>query len=89
MKSYSIHDYQLAGCQEMHGAMVVVHMATQGKVCDTGCWAFKDGQCPAYKKLTAPLSTKIMQTFNADTVREEAERRKISISEVRRQRRVK
>lgn len=54
MKSYTIKQYIDAGCPEMQDlTMLAVHGATSGKVCDAaGCWAFENGGCPAYKKLT-------------------------------------
>lgn len=52
MKSYTVQQYINAGCPEIENlTMLAVHGATSGKICDTGCWAFKVGGCPAYKKL--------------------------------------
>lgn len=60
MKSYTIQQYLNAGCPEMSiPIMVAVHGKTGGKVCDTGCHAFHNGKCPAYKKLTStPFAVK-------------------------------
>ena len=85
MKSYSVAEYILAGCKEMDSpSMLAVHGLTQGKVCD-GCHAFNDGKCLAYKKLTS-FKTPISMTLQ-ETVKQEAKRRGVSISQVRRWRR--
>ena len=61
MKSYTVEQYRIAGCQEMENkSMVAVHGITNGKVCGTGCHAFAGGKCQAYKKLigiTSKLKT--------------------------------
>lgn len=85
MKSYSIDEYIEAGCEEMNiPAMIGVHGLSNGKVCDTGCHAFDGGNCKAYKNLIFERKAKEEPT---ETVRQEAERRSLSIKEVRRQRR--
>jgi len=70
--------------------MIGVHNMTNGKMCDTGCHAFRDGECYAYKKLTHSveqlLAVKSIAIKPQETVKQEAKRRGISISEVRRQR---
>lgn len=90
MKSYTVEEYKKAGCQEMNGGMLVVHGMTDGKVCDTGCARFEEGKCVAYKKLigTSPASpsSSSYEAVPVETVKQEASRRGISISEVRRQR---
>lgn len=58
MKDYSISEYILAGCKEMKGGMIAIHHVTGGRVCDTGCFAFNNGTCPAYQKLTGGNATK-------------------------------
>lgn len=68
-------------------AFYAVHGLTQGKVCDTGCAWFEHGRCPAYNRLIVPLASTIATASTPlETVREEAARRNLSISEVRRQR---
>ena len=91
MKSYSIEEYKLAGCEEMEvSTMRAVHGLSNGKVCDTGCHAFNNGKCSAYRNLSGSKTIQEhLKTTMIETVREEATRRNISISEVRRQRRDK
>lgn len=85
MKSYSITDYVNAGCEEMNApAMVAMVTIANGKVCDTGCYAFSSGNCKAYKRLITENKT---PSSPPETVKEEAKRRGVSINEVRRQRR--
>jgi hypothetical protein len=87
MKSYTIDEYKKAGCSEMEfPAMIAVHGITRGQVCDTGCHAF--GRCDAYQKLTSGLSidNKVIKELSTESVRDEAKRRDISISQVRRER---
>lgn len=53
MKSYTVTEYINAGCRELAiPVMRGVYDITQGRVCDTGCWHFDRGKCPAYKKMT-------------------------------------
>lgn len=88
MNSYSIDDYKKAGCKEIYNALMLgVHGITDGRVCDTGCHAFNNGGCQAYKILTQPTLRKVTSEIKTETVKEESLRRGISISEVRRQRR--
>lgn len=87
MKRYEILDYIKAGCEELkHKAMVGVFGITDGKICDTGCHAYNNGNCKAYKNLINDRTDRKM-IEPTETVRNEAKRRSISISEVRRQRR--
>ena len=60
MKSFTVQKYLNAGCLEMaKPAMFAVWGLTGGKVCDTGCHAFRGGNCPAYRKLiTVPVVVK-------------------------------
>lgn len=85
MRSYSIQEYEVAGCKEMRGAMLAIHGITTGKVCDTGCYAFNEGKCLAYLRLTH-FVTPAENSITRETVRQEATRRCISISQVRRER---
>jgi hypothetical protein len=66
-------------------SMQAVWEFTNGKVCDTGCHAFDNGKCAAYKKLTTVSPTVPIQEIG-ETVKQEAARMGLSISEVRRQR---
>ncbi len=86
MKNYTIQEYIDAGCNEIKvTSMQAVWIITGGMVCDTGCHAFANGKCDAYKKLTIAPKPVIRKPM--ETVRQEAVRRGLSISEVRRQRR--
>ena len=97
MKGYSIDAYILAGCPEMRlPIMRAVHAETGGCVCDTGCVSYAGGKCSHYKRLTTqsveivvPIKSEglpLKSSGPVETVREEAARRGISISEVRKQR---
>ena len=89
MDSYRVHEYQQAGCPEIDSpVMLGVWALTNGKMCDTGCHAFNKGNCKFYKKLTA-TTTASNQIQHSETVRQEAARRGLSISEIRRQRNAK
>lgn len=84
MDSYELEDYRKAGCKEFKNkSMIAVHALVGGKVCDTGCYAYNSGRCSAYKNL---VNTRVVAELPSETVRAEAKRRGISISEVRRQR---
>jgi len=90
MKSYTIHEYQAAGCLqysslEVTATMLALHTVMGGKVCDTGCSFFDSGRCPAYKSLVRDTKTAI--SVHTETVRKEATRRGVSIKQVRRERR--
>lgn len=87
MKSYTIGDYISVGCKEMDSIIRAVHEATNGRVCDTGCAVFNDGTCCAYKKLILIGSTGKIPFKQQETVKQQAIRMGISISEVRRRRR--
>lgn len=64
-----------------------LYQSTNGDPCTTGCAYFQGGRCPAYLALTGkPTQAKLVATPQDETVRQEAARRGISISEVRRQR---
>jgi hypothetical protein len=89
VKAYLATQYLEAGCnfaQESPMPFVGVHGVTGGRVCDTGCAEFSGGKCPAYRALTA-TATAPVHAVAVETVREEAARRGLSISEIRRQRR--
>lgn len=86
MNSIPIQSYRDAGCAFWDNsvpAFTLVYTATRGRVCDTGCAWYADGRCAAYRAITAV--TKPEPVF-AETVRAEAARKGVSISEVRRQR---
>ena len=90
MKQYTIDQYRQAGCPEMSGGMLAVHSITGGRVCDTGCSAFEGGRCKHYQKLTGSETIRAKyESSSAETVRDEAKRRGVSIAEVRRGRREK
>jgi len=84
MKSYTIDEYLRAGCTEiMVSAIMLNYSSLDGKVCDTGCWKFHNGKCGAYQRLIYNLKK---PEVPYETVRDEAKRRDISISQVRRER---
>lgn len=84
MKSYTVAEYLDAGCPELKiASMMLVHGITGGRVCDTGCHAFNGGGCQYYRNLISGKTP----TKYAETVRQEAERRGVSIKTVRRERR--
>lgn len=93
MKSYSVREYIDAGCPEICSRMyLALHEATDGRICD-GCYLVL--ACQAYAKLTSvrpntgfkiPAASGDCKKVWSETIREEARRRGLSISEVRRQR---
>ncbi len=89
MKRYTWTQYLNAGCSEVKDKIGLgLYIITGGKICDNGCNRYKKGQCPAFIKLTSPESTPgpVMLQYT-ETVREEAQRRAISIKNVRKERR--
>lgn len=86
MRSYSIDQYMFAGCPEMHGGMIAIHRMTDGRVCVTGCYAFEEGKCQFYRNLTTSIMFNPVQptVIRGETVRDEAKRLNVSISEIRR-----
>ena len=91
MDRFEIVEYIAAGCfQVERGPGFVVgiglHGYTDGRMCD-GCPQFREGRCPSYKELTRGRAQKKRELIApTETVREEAARIGISISEVRRRR---
>jgi len=88
MKSFDIKSYQDAGCtmlavQKDNASMAAVHAITGGKLCDTGCAAYHGGKCAAFQRMTRSLPTQATYT---ETVKQEAARLGVSVSEVRRRR---
>lgn len=86
MNSYTMQQYLDAGCNQLGIRDLVasaLYNATGGKVCDTGCPYFKEGNCEAYKNLTRRVTAKPAPT---ETVKQEAARLGVSINEVRRRR---
>ncbi len=59
MRSYTIEEYEDASCpwwlhtvkNQCMGTFMSVHQATEGKVCDTGCIWFANGECLGYRNL--------------------------------------
>ena len=67
------------------------HYAGNEGLC-SGCFDFKNGACPAYKRMKGCVMQDTIKTIPevpAESVKQEAERRGLSIAEVRRQRRAK
>lgn len=90
MKAYLAIQYLAAQCNFAHQSptpFLAVHRVTVGRVCDTGCAEFNDGKCVAYKALVATATGQPVRVDAGETVRQEAQRRGLSISEIRRQRR--
>lgn len=92
MNSYSVADYQDAGCSLMNspnrGMLLAVHELAGGKLCDTGCADFNKGKCLAYRNLLGAVvsGATINPSAPIESVRDEAARRGVSLSEVRRNR---
>lgn len=89
MKSFDAMQYLAAKCNFAHESprpFLAVHGITQGRVCDTGCAEFQGGKCAAYRALTASATPAGPSPEPTETVREEAARRGVSISQVRRER---
>lgn len=92
MDRFEIVEYMEAGCFQVEGGPgflvgVGLHGLTDGRMCE-GCPQFRKGRCPSYKELTRCRAQKKRELLApTETVREEAARLGISISEVRRRRR--
>ena len=91
MQRFEIAEYMAAGCFQVErgpgfAVGVGLHGFTDGRMCD-GCPKFQHGKCDSYKELTRGLAQKKRDMPEpTETVREEAARLGISISEVRRRR---
>lgn len=92
MQRFEVHEYMNADCMQLErGPMLIagleLHSLTGGKMCD-GCPKFNRGTCESYKELMRSARP-AMKTPHVpqETVRQEAERLGVSISEVRRRRR--
>lgn len=88
-RAFSIQEYVDANCTQFDDdrnfiITVGLHSFTKGRMCD-GCPKMQFN-CASYKKLLALDKQSIPKPQPTETVREEAARRNISISEVRRQR---
>ena len=102
MKYYSIQEYLNAGCLFFRGGKeqfpteetlqitdslgVVCHIETKCRLCLTGCPDFKNGKCKAYQTLTSEAVVPPTAKVHVETVRQEAARLNISLSEARRRR---
>lgn len=88
-RKYSLSEYDAAGCKQFDDSNLLIvaalHRFTSGLMCN-GC-PIRLYNCAAYNKLLALDKKTKPQPMQTETVREEAKRRNISISEVRRQRR--
>ena len=98
MNRYELYEYVNAGCMYVEDSKfekasphvgAALHGFTNGKMCDTGCPVYNNGNCAAYKKMTAryEVKTKPSPLPRIETVRNEAKRRGVSIKQVRRERR--
>jgi len=89
MKVFTVQQHKDANCYIADGKGIpfeILYSYANGKLCDSGCAYFEGGRCSAYKKLIVAGDRPIHSTQNAptETVRQQAERMGISISEVRR-----
>lgn len=91
MQRFELAEYMAAGCFQVERGPgfaigVGLHGYTDGRMCD-GCPKFENGKCPAYKTLMKGATQQKQMLAPTETVREEATRFGVSISEVRRRRR--
>jgi hypothetical protein len=88
---YTLQQYMEAGCAQFRngtGDLIALglFLMTDGFMCN-GCPAMRDRNgCESFKKLSRPVYVHLSPKAPAETVRQEAARRGISIGEVRRQR---
>lgn len=88
MKRAELTEYRDADCHfflSAPGPFIVVWKGTDGRACDTGCSWYESGKCSAYRKIVQPGKSR-PGAVAGETVREEAARRGVSISQVRRER---
>jgi hypothetical protein len=88
MKTFTIQQHKDANCHIADGRGLpfeALHAYANGKLCDNGCAYFENGRCGPYKKLIA-AGDRPIPPAPTETVRQQAERMGISISEVRRMR---
>ena len=86
MKVFTVQQHKDANCYIADGRGIpfeTLYSYANGKLCDRGCAYFDGGRCAAYKKLIVAGDRPIQQA-HTETVRQQAERMGISISEVRR-----
>jgi hypothetical protein len=83
---FTVQQHKDARCHIADGRGIpfeTLYSYANGKLCNAGCAYFEGGRCAAYKKLVAAGDRPISQA-PTETVRQQAERMGISISEVRR-----
>lgn len=86
MKSFALQAYTEAGCTLVPAlgvTAVALWRETDGALCP-GCADFRGGGCAGHRKLTSGRAG--LDKQHSETVREEAERRGVSIKQVRRER---
>jgi len=86
MKVFTVQKHRDANCYLADGKGIpfeTLYSYANGKLCGTGCAFYSGGRCAAYKKLIAAGDRPIQPT-PTETVRQQAERMGISLSEVRR-----
>jgi hypothetical protein len=90
MKAQNIENYVKAGCiiigETPSKNVIARHLIYKGKLCDE-CFAFNNGTCESYQKLTEEENEK--KRFAQPsmlTVRQEATKRNMSIKQVRKER---
>lgn len=89
MDSFTLLQYQESGCNLIFGLSEYdPEKIYRNNInpCNNACRFFDNGNCIAYQKLLAIRPTSATRAIFTNTVREEAKRLGISISEVRRQR---
>lgn len=89
--TFSVLQYVDANCELANSIymFVAVHTFTKGDPCTTGCAYYKGGQCKAYLALNkggTTVKAPVVPEYG-ETVKQEAARLGVSISEIRRRRR--
>lgn len=85
-QSFTLREYEASGCFQFEVPFLAyaLHQVTQGRMCN-GCPKYEGGKCESLRKMLRPAVKALAQPAG-ETVRQEAARRGLSISEVRRQR---
>lgn len=83
----TIQQYEDAGCHlKFDASLRAVHAMTDGELCLRGCAYYEKGRCAAYRKLYNIIKIDKPAPIHTETVKQEAARTGLSISEVRRRR---
>ena len=83
MQAFTIEQYRDSGCFQFEKPELAhgLHQYTHGRMCN-GCPKYEGGKCESLRKMLRPA----VGQPAGETVRQEATRRGLSISEIRRQR---